>query len=137
MKRLAINANGNTITSFTEELNPMGVGKYISLLSSTDRSVSFYQNSSVWLDILASRNWDRNPFDSNTNYQSIYVSVYIYIYIYRYIDRWIDNWSLPWFYIIWYTKRIQRNMYVSMYLFGFYGISTFVGYLMPNQFLYK
>ena len=22
-------------------------------------------------------------------------------------------------------------------LFGFYGISTFVGYLMPNQFLYK
>ena len=29
MKRLAINANGNTITSFVRELNPMGVGEYI------------------------------------------------------------------------------------------------------------
>ena len=69
MKRLAINANGNTITSFARELNPTQVGEYISLLSSTDRSVSFYQNSSVWLDILASRSWD------------IYIYIYIYIYI--------------------------------------------------------
>ena len=37
------------------------------ILSSTDRSVSFYQNSSVWLDILDSRSWDRNPVDSNAN----------------------------------------------------------------------
>ena len=37
------------------------------ILSSTDRSVSFYQNSSVWLDRLDSRNWDRNPVDSNAN----------------------------------------------------------------------
>ena len=29
------------------------------------KSVSFYQNSSVWLDILASRSWDRNPVDAN------------------------------------------------------------------------
>ena len=29
MKRLAINANGNTITSFAGELNPTGVGEYI------------------------------------------------------------------------------------------------------------
>ena len=36
-------------------------------MSSTDRSVSFYQNSSVWLDILASHSWDRNPADSNAN----------------------------------------------------------------------
>ena len=36
MKRLAINANGNTITSFARELNPTGVGEYISILSSTD-----------------------------------------------------------------------------------------------------
>ena len=36
-------------------------------MSSTDRSVSFYQNSSVWLDILDSRSWDRNPVDSNAN----------------------------------------------------------------------
>ena len=43
------------------------------MLSSTDRSVSFYQNSSVWLDGLDFRSWDRNPVDSNA---------YIYIYIY-------------------------------------------------------
>ena len=29
MKRLAINANGNTITSFARELNPTGVREYI------------------------------------------------------------------------------------------------------------
>ena len=29
MKRLAINANGNTITSFAGDLNPTGVGEYI------------------------------------------------------------------------------------------------------------
>ena len=29
IKRLAINANGNTITSFARELNPTGVGEYI------------------------------------------------------------------------------------------------------------
>ena len=29
MKRLTINANGNTITSFARELNPTGVGEYI------------------------------------------------------------------------------------------------------------
>ena len=35
--------------------------------SSTDRSVSFYQNSLVWLDGLDSRSWDRKPVDSNAN----------------------------------------------------------------------
>ena len=40
---------------------------YIYILSSTDRSVSFYQNTSVWLDRLDSRSWDRNPVDSNAN----------------------------------------------------------------------
>ena len=39
----------------------------IYILSSTDRSVSFYQNSSVWLDRLDSRSWDQNPVDSNAN----------------------------------------------------------------------
>ena len=38
---------------------------YIYILSSTDRSVSFYQNSSVWLDGLDSQSWDRNQ-DSTT-----------------------------------------------------------------------
>ena len=40
---------------------------YIYILSSTDRPVSFYQNSSVWLDRLDSRSWDRNSVDSNAN----------------------------------------------------------------------
>ena len=34
---------------------------YIYVVSSTDRPVSFYQNSSVWLDRLDSRSWERNP----------------------------------------------------------------------------
>ena len=33
---------------------------YIHIQSSTDISVSFYQNSLVWIDMLASRCWDRN-----------------------------------------------------------------------------
>ena len=44
----------------------------------TDRSVSFNQNSSVWLDILASRGWDRNPVDSNAN---IYICIYKFFFI--------------------------------------------------------
>ena len=35
--------------------------------SSTKRPVSFYQDSSVWLDRLDSRSWDRNPVNSNAN----------------------------------------------------------------------
>ena len=30
-----------------------------------------------------------------------------------------------------------RNLNLVGWLVGFYGISTFVGYLMPNPFLYK
>ena len=41
--------------------------EYIYIKTSTDRSVSFYQNTSVWLDIVASRSWDRNPVDSKAN----------------------------------------------------------------------
>ena len=33
MKRLAVNANGNMITSFARELNPTGIGEYIYLYS--------------------------------------------------------------------------------------------------------
>ena len=65
---------------------------YIYIESSTDRSVLFYQNSSVWLDILASRSWDRNPVDSNGNPRLfpsdstwLWILIYIYIYIYIYI----------------------------------------------------
>ena len=41
--------------------------------SSTYRSVSFYQNSLVCLDIQGSRSWDGNPVDSNAN-PSFYLS---------------------------------------------------------------
>ena len=40
---------------------------YIYILSSTDRPVEFYQNSSVWLDRLDSWSWDRNLVDWNVN----------------------------------------------------------------------
>ena len=29
------------------------------------------------------------------------------------------------------------NIWLVVWLFGFYGLSTFVGYLMPNPFLFK
>ena len=32
--------------------------------------------------------------------------------------------------------ELSENVYVG-WLFGFYGISTFEGYLTPNPFLYK
>ena len=53
-----------TITSFVRELNPTGVGEHI---YSHPQTVSFYQNSSVWLDRLDSRPWDRNLADYNAN----------------------------------------------------------------------
>ena len=34
------------------------------------------------------------------------------------------------------SKKISNNMLLGCFG-GFYGISTFVGYLMPNPFLYK
>ena len=37
------------------------------MLPSTDRPISFYQNSSMWLDRLDSRSRDRNPVDLNAN----------------------------------------------------------------------
>ena len=38
-----------------------------------------------------------------------------------------------------YHKILLNQKFVCLFvcLFGFYGISTFVGYLMPNPFLYK
>ena len=60
---------------------------YIYIYTSTDRSVSFYQNSSVWLDRLDSRSWDRNPVYSNAIY------IYIYIYIYSFICPWCNDYG--------------------------------------------
>ena len=33
--------------------------------------------------------------------------------------------------------KITNIRYDCLFMFGFYGISTIVGYLMPNPFLYK
>ena len=44
------------------------------VLSSTDRPVSFYQNSSGWLDRLDSRSWDRNPVDLKSQSQILSLS---------------------------------------------------------------
>ena len=43
------------------ELSIPRIYVYIYILSSTDRPVSFYQNPSVWLDMLDSRSWDGKP----------------------------------------------------------------------------
>ena len=40
--------------------------------------------------------------------------------------------STPWSY-----QRLLMSLYLSFFLGGGYGISTFVGYSMPNPFLYK
>ena len=37
---------------------------------------------------------------------------------------------------VWMGK-VKEIKFDLVCLFGFYGISTFVGYVMPNQFLYK
>ena len=60
---------------------------YIYILSSTDRSVSFYQNSSVCLDTLDSRSWDRNPVDSNANPRFYHSATRKHAYIYSYTHR--------------------------------------------------
>ena len=46
---------------------------------------------------------------------------------------WIDDYDAGKKYLI---KRHWENILVG-WLFGFYGISNFKGYLMPNPFLYK
>ena len=55
MKSLAINANGDAITSFAKELNPTGVGEYIYI----------YIYSHIYIYVIP-----------------LYIYIYIYIYIY-------------------------------------------------------
>ena len=80
--------------------------EYIYILSSTDRSVSFNQNSFVWLDRLDSRSWDRNPVNSNVNprfYHSATsasegnVNAYVsHLFLLAYIrDRELDSYEEP------------------------------------------
>ena len=45
-------------------------------------------------------------------------------------------------YTDWHTTEVvieylKDMIFLIGWLFGFYGISTFVGYLLPNPFLYK
>ena len=71
-----------TITSFARELNPTGVGEHIYIVIHR-QTVSFYQNSSVWLDRLDSRSWDWKLADCNANprfYHSVTRKPYIYIH---------------------------------------------------------
>ena len=64
-----------------------------------------------------------------------HVTIYIYIYIYICVCVYM---------FVCIFVSFLSNVYVCTYkqfnhgwLVGFYGISTFVGYLMPNPFLYK
>ena len=50
----------------------------------------------------------------------MYIYIYIYIYIYRERER-----------------ERERERDLNLCLFGYYGLSIFVGYLMSNIFLYK
>ena len=59
-----------------------------------------------------------------------------------YEDRWKSPKSEPDFYIIVRLLHFYWDLPAHKFrqvgcLFGFYGISTFVGYLMPNPFLCK
>ena len=53
--------------NFSFYLDYLVINFSLYIYSSTDRSVFFNQNSSVWLDILASRSWDRNPVNPNAS----------------------------------------------------------------------
>ena len=75
------------------------------MLSSTERSISFYQNSSVWLDIQDSRSWDKvqnriwlnkkklenwltyfpRKITSSELICILHIYIYIYIFIYIYM----------------------------------------------------
>ena len=80
------------------------------------------------------------------NFNHNCVCVYIYIYINeghsksfkphlkrRTIDEHFCRGNILWL-LIKLEKIIQISVLVSVYLFGFYGISVLVGYLIPNLF---
>ena len=81
---ITLAADGN---SFARELNPHG-GAYIVIHRQT---VSFYQNSSVWLDTQDARSRDRNP--SNFTLDCVSDHLYIYIYIYMYTRVCVCVWE--------------------------------------------
>ena len=79
MKRLAINANGNTITSFAGELNPTWIEEYLSIYLSIYLYIYIYIYIYVCiLDIYISNSWnlDCDPrvswsFLQNNNHQAV------------------------------------------------------------------
>ena len=125
------------------------------LLSSTDRPVSLHQNSSVWLDRLDSRSWDRNqskflPLShEETSASEGNLNAYVsHLYLFTYIcltatDSSIhmkyDSYSLTipciaiYFLhtIIWFQSLLIEILIFQLMLFGlvwFYGITTIVSY---------
>ena len=65
------------------------------------------------------------------------VCVRIYVYAYSYVYEYINESSRGALVSNVVLQTIKIELYCIVCLFGFYGISAFVGYLMPNLFLYK
>ena len=77
--RITLAAAGN---SFVRELNPHG-GVYIVIHRQT---VSFYQNSSVWLDTQDARSRDQNPSNFTLDFLSIFT--YTFSFMVRCCAKW-------------------------------------------------
>ena len=61
-------------------------------------------------------------------YIYIYIFIYIYIYIYNAYTHGASSFGVM-------ANMINSEIMIWFGLLGFYGISTFVGYLTPNPFL--
>ena len=67
-------------------------------------------------------------------------NMYSFLNIFLHIVRWYQVFLIIFqiiFKQIWHEDGILTGTAILVSLFGFYGISTFVGYLMPNPFFYK
>ena len=125
------------------KMTPLFIYMYIYILSSTDRSVSLYQNSSVWLDRIDSWSWDRNPVDSNANprfyhsatrkpvkakkFKRLWITI-VFVYIYPlngyweldsqwralHIHKWQHNYIYICIYIYIYKCKVSKKEKVSL-----------------------
>ena len=102
---------------------------YIYILSSADRSVSFYQNSSVWLDRLDSRRWDRNAVDSKANPRLYHSAARILKTCQK---RWMIGRSGERGSGISVLKARHDDIHIWFCSVCFYGKSTIGDYLMSN-----
>ena len=92
MKSLAYKLMATRLLHLLESSTLRGEGS-IHILSSTDnRSVSFYQNSSVWLDILDSRSWDHVVL--SIGFQAFFVWAFNMV-----VDSW--KFTMLLLYILW------------------------------------